>query len=87
MIMQRIDSDDADRFEVGPDFFEGSDSLSSFVAFDSRTVGYMYRGVPQDRNAKRLRLDRKQPYGHIAAPKWLSSTFASETVSTELFFG
>lgn len=87
MIMKRIDSDDHDSFEVGSDFFVGHAAVSSPVSFDSRTVGYMYRGVPQDRNARRLRLDRGQSRPVIAAPKWLTMSVATELTSTELFFG
>jgi hypothetical protein len=87
MIMKRIDSDDHDSFEVGPDFFADTTTASSPVSYDSRTVGYMYRGVPQDRNAKRLRLDRGQSRLVIAAPKWLTMSVAVESISTELFFG
>ncbi len=51
MIMKRIDSDDRDDFEAVPDFFASWNAESSIEPFDSRSVGYMYRGVPQDRNA------------------------------------
>lgn len=87
MIMKRIDSDDLDSVEAGPDFFAGVNSASSIVAYDSRSVGYMYRGVPQDRTAKRLRLDGGKSPASIAAPKWLTMTVVAESISSELFFG
>lgn len=87
MIMKRIDSDDRDDFEDAPDFFANWNGASSIEPFDSRSVGYMYRGVPQDRNAKQLRLDRGQARSIVAGPKWLTMSIATASISTELFFG
>ncbi len=87
MIMKRIDSDDRDDFEAVPDFFASWNAESSIERFDSRSVGYMYRGVPQDRNSKHLRLDRGQARSSVAGPKWMTMSIATASISTELFFG
>lgn len=87
MIMKRIDSDEGDEFAAGLDFSPGVNAASPIDGLNSHCVGYLYRGVPQDRSIKDLRLDRTASCSSVAVPKWMTMCLVAESIPTELFFG
>ncbi len=84
MIMQRLPSDDSE----DPSLVDPADDLQ---------VGWMYRGVPQDRSFAMAQIHRidlghasseKAPQSPVAAPAWISvRRIVRQAEFSQLYFG